>query len=120
MESLPDALKGIGDAILQSRALLDLQDNWDEDGAKRIGEGTWRRAAAFLARRARWAWDSRRRVTDTPDITPGPDGGIDLHWDRPGYEMLISVPADPEAEVSFYGDGCGVSPVKGTLDLRQG
>jgi hypothetical protein len=60
--SLPDALKGIGDAILQSRAMLDLQDDWDEDGAKRIAEGTWRRAAAFLVRRARWAWDGYRRV----------------------------------------------------------
>jgi hypothetical protein len=118
-ESLPNVLKGIGDAILQSRAMLDLQDNWDEDGAARIGEETWRRAATFLVRQARWAWDSYQRVIDTPDITPGPDGSIDLHWDRPSYEMLINIPVGPKTKAGFYGDDRGGTLVKGTLDPTQ-
>jgi hypothetical protein len=118
-EPLPDALRGIRDAILRSRAMLDLRDDWDEGGAKRIAEGAWRRAAEFLARQATWAWDGYRRAMDAPDITPSADGGVDIHWDRPGYEMLIGVPADPEAEAGFYGDDRRGASVKGALDTAR-
>ncbi len=40
-------------------------------------------------------------ILDAPNILPGPDNSIDLHWDYPKYEILINIPADPMAEASF-------------------
>lgn len=118
-ESLPVALERIREAILQSREMLDLPDDWDEDGAKQIGEDTWRRAAAFLTRYAERVWDRSGRVFDVPDITPSVDGSVDIHWDKPGYELLIAIPPDGGAMASFYGDNRGRGFIKGEFDVND-
>lgn len=62
-----------------------------------------------------------RRVlgVDLPEILPGPDGSIDLHWDYPGYEILINISAGPDAKVGFYGDDRSTVQVKGSFDLHR-
>ena len=52
-----------------------------------------------------------------PDISPGPNGSIDLHWRRPGRELLLNVPAAPDEPAHYYGDdGDGAEAVEGALD----
>lgn len=115
-KDLGEPLRHISQAIEGSRSLLELQDNWDDEGSPAISEATWKRAVEFLARYAKWAWENRARVIDAPDILPGPDGGVDLHWDRPDYELLISIPTDVGATACFYGDDRGSISIKGTFD----
>ena len=118
-ETLPFALKQIKEAITQSRGMLVLPDDWDEDGAKQIGEDTWRRAVSFLTRYAERVWDGSGRVLDAPDITPSVDGSVDIHWDRLGYELLIAIPPDGGAMASFYGDNRGRGFIKGEFDMND-
>jgi hypothetical protein len=56
---------------------------------------------------------------DPPDIAPGPDGSIDLHWDYPAYEMLINIPRDESSMAGFYGDDRGRISIKGKFDPSQ-
>ncbi len=122
-ESLPSALSDIRDAIVRSREMLNFPEDWDEDGAKPIDKEAWNRAVRFLIEHAASAWKSEARVLDSPDITPCPDGSVDLHWDFPRYEMLINFPVDPAQRAGFYGDDRGTLFIKGTFDpatLNQG
>ena len=122
-ESLPPALSGIRDAIVRSREMLTFADDWDEDGAKPIDRAAWNRAVRFLMEHAASAWKSEARVLDAPDITPCPDGSVDLHWDYARYEMLVNFPVDPAQRAGFYGDDRGTLFIKGTFDpatLNQG
>lgn len=114
---LPAALSDVAHAIEKSRELLQLPQDWDDEGAVRISEDTWERAADFLARQALCVWE-RGRLFPVPDITPTPDGGIDLHWDKPLYELLIHLSADPKVAADFYGDdrGAGLATIRGQLD----
>jgi hypothetical protein len=115
-EALPTALRHIRDAIEESKQLLELQDDWDEEGSLAIEEAVWRRAANFLTRYARFVWSRFGKKLDAPDITPGPDGSIDLHWNQNEYEMLVNIRRDPTAMAGFYGDDRGNISIKGTFD----
>ncbi|NOS99961.1 MAG: hypothetical protein HOP29_04980 [Phycisphaerales bacterium] len=116
-ETLPGELNRIRNAVVQSREMLDLRDDWDDDGAKQISEEAWRRAAAFLTRYAERVWDRTSRVLDAPDLTPSVDGGVDLDWDKPAYRLLIAIPPDVGVMASFYGDNRGRGFIKGEFDV---
>ena len=108
-------LSPLDEIIGASRAILELELDEDEAQAG-YAEETWTRAVEFLRRNAKWVWDTCSRVVDLPEILPGPDGSIDLHWDYPTYEMLINIPADPNAKAGFYGDDRGEMSIKGKFD----
>ena len=114
---LPEALKHVADAIDQSRRLLDLEDDWDDDGTPGYADATWNRAVTFLAQTASRLWEQHGVQPDTVEVLPGAHGGIGLDWRSPGHELLVTVPADPAQDAPYYGDdGAGGRKIKGTLD----
>ncbi len=110
-------LSPLDQIIEASRAILELELDEDEPQAP-YAEETWTRAVEFLRRNAKWVWDTFSRVVDLPEILPGPDGSIDLHWDYPGYEILINIPVDPNAKAGFYGDDRGQMCIRTKFDLN--
>lgn len=103
-------LSHIAEAVESSHGIVDLVD---EDGNQLVTRATWERAVNFLNNSARRLWSNQGMRVDAPDIAPGPDGSVDIHWDRPTYEMLINVPADPAGPITFYGDDRRGNAVKG-------
>jgi len=102
-------------AIQRSRDILELPDNWDDEGASRISEATWERATRFLLDNALKLWDIQSSRVDAPTISPVSDGSIDIHWKNDRRQLLINVPANKEKLVEFYGDDRGATVVKGTV-----
>lgn len=102
--------------IAESRTLLQLQHDWDGEGSEPINEDTWKRAVDFLQKQATLVRSRSGLEIDAPDILPGPDASIDLHWDRKDFELLVNIPADPKKMAGFYGDDRGVIRQKGTFD----
>ena len=101
---LPPEIISLADAIQNSRSLLDLKDDWDDAGSVGYAESTWRRARDFLIRNAIRFFRSQKKCFDPPEILPGPDGSIDLHWKTDARELLINVPARPQDNIAYYGD----------------
>lgn len=53
-------------------------------------------------------------ITD-PEVLPGPDDSIDIHWDVEGhYEILLNV--KPNGSASYFANFYDGSPLKGSLD----
>ncbi|MCH8967458.1 MAG: hypothetical protein IID43_07240 [Planctomycetes bacterium] len=112
----PQLFSHIRNEIERSREILELKDDFDDEGSPGYSEQVWKRAVEFLANHARWLWETYERVINAPSILPGPDGSIDIHWDDPSYEILINFPADPHAMAGFYGDDRGEISIKGKFD----
>lgn len=95
----------IEEAISKARSMLDLPDNWDDEGSVKIELATFERAAALL----------RMGTVDAPHINPYCDGSIDLHWRKVGRELLVNVPAS--GPISYYGSMTHGAAVKGEEDF---
>ena len=106
----------INEAIADSRKLLDLEADWDDNGASPYSEETWARATKFLASHADWALQRDGVLIPAPAVLPGPDGSIDLHWKTQDYELLVNIPASVEEPGNFYGDDYTSLCIKGTFD----
>jgi len=97
-------IKELGEAIQRSKVILELQEDWDEEGSPSYSESTWNRAAEFLFQNTSRIWRSHRLSLEIPKILQGPDGSIDLLWRTAKRDLLINLPANPAELGSFYGD----------------
>jgi hypothetical protein len=113
---LPAELSEIAQVIEESKYILELTDNFDEEGAKACEFATWERAVRFLVEYSGWVFKSFHYVIDCPKIYDGPHGSIDMLWRTDRYRWLINFPEDSTQPASFYGDDFKLDQLKGTFN----
>ena len=113
---LPAELAPLRDAIERSRWILALQPDPDVGITERYTEDTWNRAVEFLVRHALWLWNEHHVAIPAPEIGPGPNGSIDIHWKSARYDLLVNIRRDASEPAAFYGDDRDKISIKGTLD----
>jgi hypothetical protein len=124
-DSTDPAIKHISERIEQSRDILNLEDDWDDEGSPAYKTSTWERATTFLRRTALRLWKEYHLILDAPKILPGPAGSIDLHWKTAQRELLINIPEVLDEPANFYGDNSTSREhppsqmVKGSLDTSK-
>ncbi len=106
----------LADAIRASRYILELEDDWDEEGSPRFNEATWKRATNFVRQIALSYRQSAGIWIDPPRILPGPKGSIDIHWKTSKRELLINVPENDTVPADYYGSGSATDIIKGKLE----
>jgi hypothetical protein len=74
------------------------------------------RAADFLRRQASALWEREGLVLPAPQILPGPESSIDIHWQSSRRELLLNVPTDHKAPITFYGDDYAQEKRKGQIE----
>lgn len=102
-------------ALAESRRLLELLPNWDDEGAESIHESTWIRAANFLRKTANRVANAGSIVFPVPTLKPCPDGSIDLHWKNDLFELLLNIPPISRSAGDFYGESRDGLTVKGSF-----
>jgi len=102
-----------------AKHILDLEDDWDGEGSPRYSVDTLERAARFIRTQCDWLWDLFGMVATVPRIGPGPNGGIDIHWKQPSWELLVNIPAENKQMATFYGDDYGVEVIRGSFDPAE-
>jgi hypothetical protein len=106
----------LAEAIRASRYILDLEDDWDEEGSQRFNEATWIRATSFVKQIALSYHQSAGIWIAPPRILPGPKGSIDIHWKTSKRELLINIPTDDKFPADYYGSGSAMDIIKGKLE----
>lgn len=104
--------EAIAHKIQESRRILEIEDNWDGEGSVGYSVETWEKAVSFL----RVLEDTLHVALDAPDILPGPDGSIDLHWLTEQYEMLVNIPSEGDV-ATYYGDNYSSNSIKGSIAI---
>jgi len=95
-----------------SGEILNLEENWDNAGAKPYKLKTLERTRAFLDLLLFSFLDLCDIRLDFPKIQPGLEGDIDLEWRLKKFRLLISIPEDIEEKAGAYGDNYGESKIK--------
>lgn len=113
---VPAAVRETEAEIQRSRRLLELEDDWDEEGSPGYSEETWSRAIEYLRRQSWVCWLRYGVTIPNPRISPGPDGSIDIHWRTESYELLLNIPRHPPTSATFYGDDYARLSIRGTFD----
>lgn len=105
----------IESAITDSRRLLSLPEDWDDEGAARVTELTLQKASGVLRRAAAVVFRRFGYILPAPSIAPCSDGSVDIFWRTEGFTLLINVSANGPHASNFYGEKGGVE-VKGPFD----
>ena len=90
--------------IDESKSLLSLGDNWDEEGALAIPKDIWNRAINFLKNYSEYILHDKATIIKAPQINPCRDGSIDMSWRTPKARMLINFKNDGSDLAHYYGD----------------
>ena len=119
-ETIPDTFSyEIEKVIESSKYILDLPENWDEEGSPAYTKETWERATQFIRKTSLLFKKKSGTWVKPPKITPGPDGSIDVRWKNPVRSLLVNFPADSAAHPDFYGSDKKSDIIKGTLNLSS-
>ena len=122
VSKLPNELSEMAFAINESKKLLDLQEDWDSEGALIVPKFVWERAAKVLSMYSKWIWENRGIVLLTPSIDAIADGSIDIMWNSPKARLLLNIRNNQTiSEGHYYGDTYnGENKFKGVLgDLNE-
>jgi|GEM_PF-2195146 len=103
--------------VVESRYIVDLKDNWDDNHSRGYSDKTFYNAVNFFNKYANWILAERGTVIEPPDILPSNDGSIDLFWNKKSYDLLINIPSSPSELVKFYGDNKKESKIEGSFIL---
>jgi len=103
-------------SIEKSKYILDLKDNWDDEGAKAYLEDTWIKAIRFIVNYAELILANTGKSIIAPDIYHGPDGSIDLLWKHLSFNLLINIPKDNMLLGTFYGDDYSSQKIEGSFN----
>ena len=99
--------------------ILNLESDWD--GEKSIGykEGTLDRTISFIRNISKKSWIDFKFIMKIPDIFPGTEGDIDIDWKLDTFQLLLTIPQDPNKPAAFYGDDYGINKIKGIFDIKK-
>ena len=114
----PANIASIQAAIEESETMLDLSENWDDEGAKKIDPSVLKFAHEFTLDVARWALYKFGFAVPAPRFGPVPDGGVNIYWKNSAYSLLINISPESCPIANFYGEIEG-RPVEGNLDLKD-
>lgn len=119
LETVTALISPIEATIEASRYILDIGENWDEEGSPGYAEVTWRRATQFVRDITIQFVTKHKTRIDPPKITPGPEGSIDVRWKADKRTLLVNFPANENEPADFFGSDKEQDTVKGTLDLTS-
>lgn len=113
-------LTEIENEIQESKYILDLADNWDDEGSKGYSESTWNRVTNFLRELSHKAFMSFHVTIDSPKIYHGINGSIDMRWNTDQYHLLVNFPESESSPASFYYNTKNKDTAKGVFYQSNG
>lgn len=104
--------------IENSKYILDLQPDWDDENALQILPSVWDKAVRFMLNYVQYIYNYSGIKISTPSIDPCRDGSIDLSWRTQTARLLINIKDNELA--SYYGDNYnGINGIEGFVELKQ-
>jgi hypothetical protein len=115
---VPTELKNLIVTLEKAEKILELKDNWDDEGSEHISPITFSTAVYFLITYAKNIFQYSGVCIDIPSIYPSSNGSIDIDWETERYGLIINIAKDG-AEASYYGDDKSAQMTEGVFNPRE-
>lgn len=113
-------LLSIKDAIIESQSILQLVNDWDEDGAIATNSKTYFRTINFLLDYSNFIYNQYNHIIEAPEINIVRDGSIDLEWRNNESILLINFKKVNSLDIHFYSEDFLNSTIfKGILTKKE-
>jgi len=111
---IPKLLISIYEEIEKSKYILELKENWNDDGGVGYDFEVWKKAILFISKLSTRIYKSYGQIIRAPKIYHGPNGSIDVFWENESFNLLINIPKNGLG--TFYGDNYGNNKSEGFFD----
>lgn len=105
--------------IDNSRWILDLHDDWDDEGSVGYKVETWIRAMNFLKNVLFSSVNDFCVKSCFPKISPADDGSIDLFWKQESFQLLINIPACESELLAYTGENKWGETISGRINTNR-
>lgn len=100
---IPIGLDKVNQVFVDAKYILNLEDDWDENGGLVYEEEVWKKAAEFLITYFKWIKTIYDGNLYMPKMYHGPNGTIDFVWDELNYRLFINLDCI-ENKGNFFSD----------------
>jgi len=97
-------------AVKSSFYILDLEDDFDDEGSLKYEYEIFRKAITFLVELNREVNSIHDLAIYAPEIYHGPSGSIDLNWEENGLRCLININIEGYSYYGKLSSGLKVEP----------
>lgn len=115
---IPEELSYLVETIDKSKYILDLQDNWDDEGSSKYDLQTWISAIRFLLNYSKILYEDFNTEVDNPVIYHAPKGSIDIMWEKENYRIVVNILSDGE-QAFFYADNYKDQITEGSFKVHK-
>ncbi len=117
---VPNELSSLISLVERSKYILDLKDDWDENGSKPYFYDTWEKSARFVTSFMIDFWRKSFVKPVEPNIYHAPESSIDIFWKTENFTLLINIPRDITKKATFSGkNNLSGDEIKGSLDTSK-
>lgn len=88
---IPVLNKELEHVFLEAKYILDLKEDWDDEGAVGYTQESWEAAANFLIGFNKWLKNIFSGGLYLPKIYHGPKGTIDIVWNENDFRLFLNI-----------------------------
>lgn len=97
---IPQSLIYLKHSIVLSSYILDLQEDWDDNGAVPYSEETWKKAVKFVIDFGFWINENFSARYIIPKIYHGPNGSIDILFQHENFKAFFNIAA--QGKIGYF------------------
>lgn len=104
--------------IIESKYILELKDDWDDEGAVGYNIDSLTTAIDFVMKFNNWIVSISKGILYTPKFHHGPQGTIDVEWSESNFRLFINIDKRNN-KGTFYSDTSFMQSSEGEFSLDK-
>lgn len=105
-------------SFIDSEYIIQLEDNWDDEGASKYDLQTWYKSLNFVNNYANTLFLDFNKKIIPPKIYHGPSGSIDILFETENYTLLINI-LKKGIYAEYFGKDKLNNTTKGTITVDK-
>lgn len=89
--NIPTSIRELENVFTEGKYILNLKDDWDDDGSVGYTQESWEAASHFIINFNKWVKGIFSGSLYLPKMSHGPKGTIDIIWQEDNFRLFVNV-----------------------------